>query len=159
MRRQFVEGVRVEQWVDGLDGGDTGRGEDRGHDRVPGPAFTSSADREERDAEWDRGERIADVVDQVREQRDRSRRDEHDRLHRGRDRQDQQAPRDDLDAIARSDDLGIHQAVRVAMVVVVVGGLGRREREPGVTVSAVVVMVVCPEAVTMFERPVHRRSR
>jgi hypothetical protein len=46
----------------------------------------------------------------------------------------------------------------VAVVMVVVSLLVRTERQPGVPMGTVVVMVMCPQSVTVPERPAHRRT-
>jgi hypothetical protein len=60
--------------------------EDGEHDGVAGPPFSASTDREERGAERYRSQRVPDVVDQVREERNRPGEDEHDRLKSGAER-------------------------------------------------------------------------
>ena len=52
--------------------GDAGRDEDREHDGEAGDLLAAGAAQEERDPERHRGQRVAEVVDQIGEQRDRA---------------------------------------------------------------------------------------
>ena len=79
-RPEVAEMLGVNQSLDGLERRDGRRGEDREHDRVSGPPFAAVTAGKERDGERDRGQRVATVVDQVREQGDGTREDEDDRL-------------------------------------------------------------------------------
>ena len=65
---------------------DAGGDEDREDDGEPGESLAADAPQEERDSERDRGERVAEVVDQVGEQRDRAREREDRELRGGCDR-------------------------------------------------------------------------
>ena len=58
---------------DGCVEGDAGRDEDRKHDRDPRKSFATNATEVKGDSERDRRERIAEVVDDVGEQRDAER--------------------------------------------------------------------------------------
>ena len=62
----------MDQPLDRLVEGDAGGEEDRGDDGEAGELLAAEAAEEERDAERDRGKRVAEVVDQIGEQRDRS---------------------------------------------------------------------------------------
>ena len=64
-----MEVLRVDEPVHGFNPGDQRTDEDREHDRIPGPTLAPFAPQQERDAQRNRRERIAAVVDQIREQR------------------------------------------------------------------------------------------
>ena len=68
-RAEVVEAVRVNQALDRFEGRDRCRHEDRQHHCVSGPLLAAFASGEERDAQRDRRERVAAVVDQVGEER------------------------------------------------------------------------------------------
>ena len=57
----------MDQTVDRLVEGDHRAGEDCEHDEQTGDSLARLAAQEERDSEWDRGECVAGVVDQVGE--------------------------------------------------------------------------------------------
>jgi hypothetical protein len=96
---------------------DAGRDEDGEDDGEPGELFASGASEKERDAERDRGEGVADVVDQVGEQRDRVREREDRELRCGRDGEDCEARCDCADAGARAQDRAVDEAVGVPVAV------------------------------------------
>ena len=137
---QMGEVLRVQEPLDRLVQGDAGGDEDRRDDGEPGELLAARAAQEERDAERDRGERVAEVVDQVREQRDRAGGGEDDRLHERGDAEHAEADRDGLDALTRADDRAIDEPVRVAVagvrlvavrVLVGVGVAAVRDASPG----------------------------
>ena len=66
-REQVLEVLRVQQAVDGLDGGDERAEEDRANDEVAGDALGARGAQGEGDGEGDRGECVAGVVDEVGE--------------------------------------------------------------------------------------------
>ena len=72
----------MDEALDRLVEGDAGGDEDREHDGEPGELLAAEGAQEERDPERHRGQRVAEVVDQVGEQRDRAGEDE-DRGLRG----------------------------------------------------------------------------
>src|SRR5215208_2504801 len=80
---QVRDVLRMDEPRDGLVAGDVGADEDREHDREAGPALRAGATKRERDAERDGGGGVADVVDEVGEQRDRARGDEDEDLGDG----------------------------------------------------------------------------
>ena len=96
--------LRVEEALDGFVQRHAGRDEDREYDRKTGELLASEAAEEERDAEGDGGERVAEVVDQVGEQRDRVREEEDCELRDGGDTEDREAEGDRLDTFARAND-------------------------------------------------------
>ena len=57
--------LRVDEALDRLVERDAGRDEDREHDGEPGELLGAEVAQEERDPERDRGQRVAEVVDQV----------------------------------------------------------------------------------------------
>ena len=65
--------ARVDEALDGLTERDQGADEDSEHHREAGPALAAGAAEEEGDAERDRRQRVAEVVDQVGEQGDTQR--------------------------------------------------------------------------------------
>ena len=101
---QMCEVLRVDEAHDRLVQRYAGTDEDREDDRQTREFLTPERPEEERDPERHCGQRIAVVVDQVGEERDRPREDEHDRLSSRGDPEDCQADRDGLDAFARADD-------------------------------------------------------
>ena len=109
----------VDQPVDRLAEGDAGADEDRRDDEVAGVLLGLEGAHQEGGAERHRGERVADVVDQVGEQRDRAAEDEDDDLRRRRDAEDQQADEDRAEPLARAFDRGVDQPVAVAVGVLV----------------------------------------
>ena len=68
--------LRVDEAHDRLVESDAGRDEDREDDGEPGEPLAADAPEEEGDSQRDRGQRVAEVVDQVGEQRDRAGEDE-----------------------------------------------------------------------------------
>jgi hypothetical protein len=103
-RAQAVHWPRLEQTLRCLVAGNTGADEDRGHHRKPGDALGALAPQREGDAERDRGQRVARVVDQVGEQRDRAREDEDQRLGSGGEREHEQCQGDRAQPGARARD-------------------------------------------------------
>ena len=77
----------VDEALDRLVERHAGRDEDREHDGEPGELLAAERAQEERDPEWHRGEGVTEVVDQVREKRDRAREQEDRHLRPGRERQ------------------------------------------------------------------------
>ena len=95
-----------------------GRDEDREDDGETGEPFAADAPEVEGDAERDRGQRVAEVVDQVGEESDGAGEREDRELRSGRDPEDDEADRNGLDAFVRADDRAIDESVRVTMLVV-----------------------------------------
>ena len=60
----------VNESIDGFDGSDNRRDEDRRDNGKPRVSFSPARTQQERDAEWHRGQCIAAVVNQVGEQGD-----------------------------------------------------------------------------------------
>lgn len=112
--------LRMDEALHRLVEGDAGRHEDCRHDRKPGEPLATHAPQEEGDSERDGGERVAEVVNQIRQEGNRVREREDDDLHPSRHAKDQQAERDRLDPGAGAEDRTIDEAVRVVMAVRVV---------------------------------------
>jgi hypothetical protein len=72
---------RMDEALDRLVERNAGRDEDGKHDGVPGPSLSALAAQEEGDADRYRGEGIAGVVNQVREERYRAGEHENHGLH------------------------------------------------------------------------------
>ena len=86
---------------------------DREHDRNTGQTFSFDAAEEEGKAERDRGQRIAEVVDQISEQRDAECARVDERLRDCRDRENGEAPGDGSNAGPGAKDRTIDQPVRM----------------------------------------------
>ncbi|MCZ7588772.1 MAG: hypothetical protein M5U27_07975 [Gaiella sp.] len=63
----------------------------------------------------DRGERVADVVDQVREEGDGAGEKEDPRLQERREPEDAQAAENGLDSLSRAEERAVDETVRVAV--------------------------------------------
>ena len=111
----MVERLRVDQAADRLHERDAGAEEDRRDDEVAGRLLASRAAEEERDPERHGGERVAEVVDQVGEERDAVARDEDDDLRKRRDEEHDEGDRDRADARTGADDRRVDQPVAVPM--------------------------------------------
>src|SRR6266550_4106967 len=81
--------------------------------------------KEERETEWNGSQRVAEVVDQIREQGDAQRARVDERLCKRRDRENGETDRDGLDPSARTQDGTIDESVRMPLftriMVIVVG--------------------------------------
>ncbi len=117
---EVVELAGIDQAIDRLVGGDARGDEDRRDHGISRPTFASLAAKDEGDAERDRGQCVADVVDEVREQCDGVGHDEHESLERSGCGEDRQAPRDRLDARPRANDRRVDESVRMSVIVVVI---------------------------------------
>ena len=113
---EMVQVLGMHESFDRLERGDRGRDEDCSDDRVAGPSLAPLAAEYERDAEGNRGERVAAVVNQVGKEHDRAGEREHDRLQRSGHAQDGQAGRYGSDAFARTQDRRVDPAVRMAVL-------------------------------------------
>ena len=129
-RPQVVQRCRVDETPDRFDPGDEGGDEDRGDHEQAGAALGALGSQQECDAERDGGQRVAEVVDEVREQRDGARQREHDGLRDRREAEDAQRQQHRAHAVARALDGLVHQAVRVAMGVVAVPSRAPVRRRP-----------------------------
>src|SRR5436309_8496292 len=98
------EAARMDEALDRLAERDEGADEDGENDGQAGETLSLCAAKEEGEAERDRGERVAEVVDQIGEQGDAQRPRVDERLHERRHGQDREAPRDSADAGARAED-------------------------------------------------------
>ena len=91
--------------------GDAGRNENREDDSQTGEPFAANTPEVESYAQRDRGQGVAEVVDQVRKERDGAGQRE-DRELRGRsDSKNDEADPDGLDAFVRPDDRAIDESV------------------------------------------------
>ena len=120
--RQMRGRSRVEGALDGLDAGHTGADEDRRHDCEARPSLRELGAQGERNPQRDGGEGIAEVVDQVREQRNAAAREEHGRLSHRCEAEYRKRKRDRMDACARALDALVYEPVGMPVVFVLVGG-------------------------------------
>jgi len=88
----------VDESQDRLDEGGAGGEEDREHDGQPGEPLATNAAEEEGDSEWDRCQRVAEVVNQIREECYRVGEGDDRDLSTGCQAEDGQAERDRVDA-------------------------------------------------------------
>ena len=105
----------MEEALDRLVQRDASRDEDREHNGETSELLAAEAAEEEGDAERDGGERIAEVVDEVGEQRNRVREHEDRELGQSGEAEDREAECDRFDTLARSDYRTVDKAVGVAM--------------------------------------------
>ena len=111
----MLDRLRVQEPVHGQARGDASADQDREHDCVAGPSLGSRASQQERGGEWNGGQRVAEVVDQVGEQGD-ARGGHVDRcLETGRCQQYREALPDRPDAGPRSLDRGVDRAMAMAV--------------------------------------------
>ena len=154
--REMSWGRGVDKASDRLIAGDTGADEDRSDDRQTGPSLGHPGVQRESDPQGDGRERIAEVVDQVREQGDAAAGEKHGKLSDGGQSEDGERERDGADALPRALDALVYQAMgvavlaiakAVAMVVAMVVVLAK-------AVAMVVVWVIV--AVRVMARPTER---
>ena len=117
---QMRQLLRVNQTLDRLVQRDTRGDEDREHDREPGELLAAEAAQEEGDPERYRRQRITEVVDQVREQGNRTGEDKDHNLYKRGCAQQRKAQRDRLDSFVRPDDQWIDEAMGMAVTVLMV---------------------------------------
>ncbi len=91
------------------------RDEDRADDREAAVALTTGTAKNERNTEWDRGQGIARVVDEIGKQRHRARRQEHTGLQDRRDREDHEAQPDRAQPRLRTQHGAIDKAMRMTV--------------------------------------------
>lgn len=97
------------------------RGDEDGcHNSKAGEALGAWGAQRERNAERDRGQGVAAVVDQVSEQRQAAGEGEHERLHRGGAGENAQRERDGPDALAGALDALVNKPMRMTVRVLVV---------------------------------------
>jgi hypothetical protein len=101
----------VDEPVDGLNCGHAGAEKDGRDDREPGASLGHSRAQRERDAQRERCQRIAEVVDHVGQQRDAAAREEHERLRERSEPEHGQRERHGPDALARALDALVNQPV------------------------------------------------
>src|SRR5438270_13612962 len=114
------ERVRMDEPQDRLIQRNAGRNEDRQHNREPSQLLAAHASQGEGDPERHRRQRVTEVVDQVGKQRDRMREHKNEQLPDRSEPEDEQAERDRLDALPRTDDRTIDETMRVTMTTVAV---------------------------------------
>jgi hypothetical protein len=122
---QVREVLGVDETLDRLVERHAGRDEDREHHSEPSELLAAERSKEERDPERHRREGVTEVVDQVREKRDRARQQEDRHLRSGRERGHGEADRDGLDALVRADDRAVDEPMRAVVPVRVVLGADR----------------------------------
>src|SRR5215218_1686549 len=103
----MFERARIDETLDGLDQRDEGADEDRQHDRKASPALAPGAPEIEGDAERHRSKRIAEVVDQVGQERDAQRLRIDEALDEGREHEHAETPGDGADACAGPKDRAV----------------------------------------------------
>ena len=113
---QVVERLRVDQTLDRLHECEARAEEDRRHDEVAGCLLAPLAPEEERDPERHRGQCVAEVVDEIRQQGDAVARHEQSDLHERREQEHGEGDRDRSDACPRPDDRRIDETVAVAVI-------------------------------------------
>ena len=99
---------------------DAGADEDRGDDERARRASRRGRAEEEGDPERDRGECVAEVVDQVGEQRDAAGGKEDRGLRKRRDEKDCERDRNGLDALVRANDRSVNKPVRMTVTVIAI---------------------------------------
>jgi len=154
--RKMREIARVDQAIDRFHRGYRRRREDRQHDRISRVRFAAVGSEPERNAQGNCCQRVAAVVDEIGEQRDGTRHQNCHGLKASGRGQNRQTPRDRAYPRPRPHDRRIDSAMHVIFVMVTVDGCGTRpERQTRVTMGTVVMVLVRPQPVPVFERPVH----
>ena len=97
------------------------RAEDGKYDGVSGPPLRARTAHQERCANGHGRQGVADVVDEVGQQRNGVRDCEEETLHAGCNGQDSEADQDGADAGSRTEDRAVDEAVRVPVL-----GAGQR---------------------------------
>lgn len=148
--------LRVDQSQHGFVRRDARTHKDRHHDHVPRPPFAPFASEYERDPERDGSEGVTAVVDQISQQRDRTRQCEHHRLKTGSHSEHTEADRNRPHSFARTHDRPVDPPVSVTMfmfmvVLVLATRFARPERKHRVAVNAVMVVLMGPEPMLMRE--------
>lgn len=106
----------MEEALDGFVQSHTGGDENCQHDRETGELLAPEAAEEVCDSERYGRERVAEVVDQVREQRNGVRYEEDRELRDSSEAEDRKAERNCFDALARANDRAVDEAVRMAVM-------------------------------------------
>jgi hypothetical protein len=112
---QVVRRLRVDQTDHGLVGSDTGRNEDRAHDRKTGVSLRPRGTKQEGDRKRYGGERVADVVNQVSEKSNAAAKYEDRALGGCSKGQDEERFRDGAEPLARPPNGWIYESVGVVM--------------------------------------------
>ena len=120
--------LRVDEAEDRFVERDAGGDEDGEHDGEAGELLGAEGAQVEGDPERDGGERVAEVVDQVGEQRDRAGEGKDRDLRACGESEDGEADRDGLDAGAGADDRAVDETVRVAVLAMFVSALDQLVR-------------------------------
>jgi hypothetical protein len=113
---EVAQVLRMNEASDRLDKRDSRRHSDRQHDEQAGDLLAPCAAQEEGDTKWHGGECVAEVMDHVREQRDRPGNNEDEQLHDRRDPENSKRDRDRLQAFAGAQDRAVDQAVRMTVI-------------------------------------------
>ena len=107
---------RLDDPDDGFVRGHAGADEDGEHDREPRVALGTCRAESEGDAQRDGCQRVPDVVDEIREQGNASRKGVDRRLRGGREAENEEREKDRAQAGARSHDRAVDQPVTVAVI-------------------------------------------
>lgn len=126
--------LRLDEALNRLVQRHAGRDEDRQDDRETGDLLRAEAAQKERDPERHRRKGIAEVVDEVCEERDRAREHEDRELGERGQSEDREAERHRLDALARAYDRPVDEAMGVTVAVRTLVSMRVRlcQREDGV---------------------------
>ncbi len=119
-RPEVRELLGLDQPLDRLPEGEAGGDEDGEDDRVAGPSLGPPAPKQEGRADRDGCQRVARVVDEIREKGDASGEDVDSRLSAGRPAEDGEADGHGPQPRAGAEDRVIHEPVRVPAVGVAV---------------------------------------
>lgn len=111
------ERLWVDQPLDRLPERDAGTDEDCCDNEVAGRLLAAGTAQEESDSEWQSGESVTEVVDQIGQQRDAVRAEEDADLDQRGGEENDEADRDGPDALAGADDRRVDEPVRVSMSV------------------------------------------
>ena len=112
--------LRLDETLDRLVERDTRRRENGKDDCEARDLLGAEATEEERDSERDGGERVAEVVNEVGEERDGAGERKYGELRECRSPEESEADRDCLDTFARPNDRAIDEPVRVSVAVTIV---------------------------------------
>ena len=118
--REMVQVLRMDQAQNRLDERDRRRDSDREHNEEAGDLLSASAAQEEGDPQRYRGQCVAEVVNHVREQRNRAGTDKDKQLRNRGSPKNSERDRNRLHTFMRAEDRAIDQPVRVAMTLVLV---------------------------------------
>ena len=106
-RQQVIGCARVQQAVNGHKAGYAGADQNRGDDEEAGEALGPFGAQQKGDTERNRGQRVAEVVDQIGEQRDAAGGDEDQHLNGGGQAEDAEGEDDRAQTVSRALDAGV----------------------------------------------------